>query len=350
MQTGPCPGYAGPQRRAELANSGPECHLALIGHHAACQLAAVLRLSFFGICLLVGPSLLSETTNSFLEPVLVNKSTGHMLVENCATSDGSVRNTATLYSWSNGNYVAESGRLTTNGSILQLTNVFEFSGKWFGTNWEHRSGQLVLHYKPGPQLSELLDALQGRFPCEHAFLQIIGRGLSYDDFMTIEHTNSKYVGLWFGKIPFELKMRGQREANAFDFTITLKGEDKLRFDYSVEVQRFSPDQYLTTYVRHSIVEAGETNEVLHKRIVEFGPNLGHRSLSPFDLFGRGRLLEVDSGLTYLVTNGVRKELKPLDSVVNKNVPKNGKRLVVLAVLAVTSLVGGSLLLSMRNKH
>jgi len=249
---------------------------------------------------------------------------------------GALNNLVTIYSWSNGNYLAEN-RLTIPHSPDSITNAFEVFGKWLGTNWTYRSGQLFIHESPGPQQSELSQALGGRFPAEHALRQILARGIDYNNFKTIRTQAGGLVGLWGGAVPFEVQIQELGPDNRFTFTIKLTGDDSMHIQNTVTLQKMSPGIFIPeSVIGREIHRANTTNEYLNKQVISSGTSMWRSAIDPLRLFPEASVFARVSGKLFAISNSVRVEI-PSPPIVHNNASTNTPRMRLVVVLGIATI-------------
>jgi hypothetical protein len=272
-----------------------------------------LHLERIALLLLTQCSCHFALADPFFSTVDPSSGEGHIIVEKTQGSGtgGDLPRLATIYSWKNGAFLAES-RLITNGT-LDAKALFA-AGTIHGTNWEYRSGSVIFHGKSGQALSEQIESFGGRTPEQFTLDRILGRGLDIRHFRSLRVTN----GVVTGRYDNRLGLTGWVEKGAapFQYFWSFKPEH-LPFVMQIDVD-LAPLRlhFVPSRLRASMVDESSTNLLFEYVTIGYGPNAYYKDLSPLRLYSPHTMLELDGETITDVTSPLpRTKSKPVTLIV-----------------------------------
>jgi hypothetical protein len=245
----------------------------------------------------------------------------------------------TVYSWEFGQFLAETG-FSDSHSLLTLTNVAFSAGRWNGTNWGYRNGDLVVitRISKGSDLAELMRALGGKMPEEAAFQTILGRGLDLRDFGRLQVRGNTIRGIYHQHIPFSGVIEREPDRLEYTYGYTLDGTETIRIHH-LTLQPFPGGGFLPAHLTIWVVDGGITNVERDFEVIAVSAIPARPSLSPFQLYSEARLLEQADDRLFLILDGVKHELKR-----NPRVTRNPDEVSHRSKLVFIALFGGVTLL------
>jgi hypothetical protein len=239
----------------------------------------------------------------------------------------------TVYSWDRGDFLAETGSVDSQNP-LAVTNLAFSAGKWKGTNWTYRAGDLVIisSVTKGSNLAEFVGALGGKMPEEATFATIMGRGLDLEDFEDLKNSGETIRGVYQQRIPITGRLESGTGRLEYNLSYRLEGTETARSHHLI-LQSFPGGGFVPSRLTTWVVHRGATNLESDYEVIALRAAPARSALSPFALYEHAKLLEQAGDNLFSTESGRRIEIKrnPIE------VPRSHKALFVAIVVSLTVL-------------
>jgi len=229
-----------------------------------------------------------ETRNAFFSIVDPSKTEGFLVVRRIDPPikfGESNRTFMVVDSWSGSNFISEFGSVNAFKDYHIFNTNVSSSGTIDGTNWEYRSGNLIIDGVPGAQLTELQAALGGETPEYSEFEKIMGRGMSLKDFHQLKSFGDEFHGVYNSQSPIIGKLIFDSDPLHVSYEYVFDGlTNRVAKVCELELQPFPTGGFLPSRLKSSFIANAITNVEPEYQVVEVGEKPLFGTLSPFIIF------------------------------------------------------------------